>query len=92
MDSGRKTIRYLESDSDWSSLISHLRDKTPLGQLNSIDAHHVFRHLRQLGYSLREPDRHPSGLSTTEAATTQVIDNNFGRLHVDANGRRMRGK
>ena len=77
-------MRNLESDSDWSSLVDHLRRETPLSALNSVEAHDVFRRLRQLGYVIQKPAVHPSGLQTTEEAITRVTD----KLHIATNTRR----
>lgn len=81
------TAHYLESDADWAALIDYLRRETPLRTLSSIEAHAVFRKLRQLGYRIQEPVRHPSGHPTTERATTTVTTE-FVRLHIDSNGKR----
>ncbi len=67
------TIRFLESDDAWHKLIEYLRENTPLRVLNSIEASEVFRRLKQLGYRIAEPEKHPSGLETTEAATTMLV-------------------
>jgi hypothetical protein len=65
-------MRFLESDADISSLIDHLRTSTPLGRLNNIEAHSVFKTISQLGYRLALPDSHPSGLRSTEMPITSV--------------------
>jgi hypothetical protein len=91
MESGRMTPRYLESDSDWQSLIDYLRRETPLRQLNGIEGHAIFRELRQLGYRIEKPSVHPSGLETTEEAiTTVVAPGHYAKIHADANGKRFR--
>lgn len=82
----------LQSDADWASLVDYLRRETPLRLLNGIEAHEVFRKLRQLGYVIQRPASHPSGIETTEEAITEVVTApNFSRIHADpVTGKRFR--
>ncbi len=66
-------MAFLESYADLASLIDYLRLHTPLRILGNVDAHSVFKTLNQLGYRIKTPDAHPSGLRTTEAPTTEVV-------------------
>jgi hypothetical protein len=66
-------MRFIETDADLASLVDYLRQHSPLSRLNNIEAHAVFTHLQQLGYRVQKPAAHPSGLRTTEEATTEVV-------------------
>lgn len=64
--------RHFETDADIYELVRWCQENTPLRQLNSIDARAVFVALFRLGYRLCEPDRHPSGVKTTERAIVKL--------------------
>jgi hypothetical protein len=63
--------RYLESDSSLHGLFTHLLAKTPMRRLGSQEAGYFWHRLID-GYHVAEPERHPSGLQTSEAAHTTV--------------------
>lgn len=65
-------LKLVESDEEQHSIIRWLQDTTPLGALASPEAAHVFGWLTGTGWRIQKPDRHPSGLATTEAAHTVV--------------------
>jgi hypothetical protein len=64
--------RFPESDDEWHTLRRWLRDASPLGSLSSVEAKATFDALSGMGLKVREPDKHPSGIRTTEKAFTDV--------------------
>jgi hypothetical protein len=61
--------KLVESDEEKHHIVRWLQDCSPLGALSYPEAAAVFN---ALGYRIRKPDRHPSGLATTEQAHTDV--------------------
>jgi len=67
---GRLHARYVESDDARHHLVEHLKATTALGKLGS-DAAAWFGRLTA-GRKIMEPERHPSGLRSTEAPHTPI--------------------
>jgi hypothetical protein len=71
--------RYIESDEAHRGLAEFIRGETSLSFANAFA---VLDAIAKLGYRIREPGQHPSGLRTTEPAYTKVVP--FGARHAAA--------
>jgi hypothetical protein len=92
----RLKARFVENDADLHGLLTHLRSATPLRKLNSIESSDFWRRLTA-GYRVQKPERHPSGLDTTEEAYTPVAPMGagfvkYGAADVDIHGNAVKRK
>jgi hypothetical protein len=68
--SGARPGRYLESDDQHAGLADYLVRTKGVPWMTALAA---FNRISAQGFRLREPDRHPSGLATTEPAYRIVV-------------------
>ena len=64
--------KFLEADIEKHEVLRWLQENSPLGALSYPEAHSVFNALNGMNLRIREPDRHPSGLRTTEKPFVDV--------------------
>jgi hypothetical protein len=76
---GARPGRYIESDDQHHALADRVRQDVSISYGTASSALHA---IARIGYMIREPDQHPSGLRTTEPAFTKVVG--FGAKYTAA--------
>jgi hypothetical protein len=93
---GRLTAKFVDTDEELHGLLRHLQSVSPLGKLNGVETADFWRRLTA-GYRIRKPERHPSGLASTEEAHTPVKPMGagfvkYGAADVDIHGNVVKRK